>query len=80
MIDFDRPHDLDSQVRTALAFHGLEPSAESGFFDRELVAPPVDDWRSRTSSEALELWDTLAASRRPERMGRSAARIGILAL
>ena len=61
VIDFDRPHDLDSQVRAALAFHDLEPSAESGFFERELVGPPADDWRSRTSSEALELWDTLAA-------------------
>ena len=61
MIDFDRPHDLDSQVRAALAFHGLEPSAESGFFDRELLGQRADDWRSRASSEALELWDALAA-------------------
>ena len=62
MIDFERHADLDSQVRAALAFHGLEPSAESGFFERELVGQGVDDWRSQVgSSEALELWDTLAS-------------------
>lgn len=61
MIDFDRPNDLDPQVRAALAFHDLEPSAESGFFRPELAGQPADDWRSRSSTEALELWDTLAA-------------------
>jgi hypothetical protein len=62
VIDFDRHADLDSQVRAALAFHDLEPSAESGFFERDLLGPSPDDWRSRVgSSEALELWDTLAA-------------------
>jgi hypothetical protein len=62
IIDFERHHDLDSQVRVALAFYGLEPSAESGFFERELVGQGVDDWRSKVgSSEALELWDTLAS-------------------
>ena len=62
IIDFERHHDLDSQVRIALAFYGLEPSAESGFFERELVGQGVDDWRSKVgSSQALELWDTLAS-------------------
>ena len=61
MIDFDRPHDLDSQVRAALAFHGLEAAAESGFFERQLVGEVDEDWRPQSSSEALELWDTLAA-------------------
>jgi hypothetical protein len=62
VVDFDRHADLDSQVRAALAFHDLEPSAESGFFERDLLGPSADDWRSRVgSSEALELWDTLAA-------------------
>jgi len=61
VIDFNRHRDLDSQVRAAIAFHDLKPSAESGFFERELVGHPAGDWRSRTSSEALELWDTLAA-------------------
>jgi hypothetical protein len=60
VIDFDRHADLDSQVRDALAFHGLELSTESDFFDRDLVGPPGDDWRSRASGEALELWDMLA--------------------
>ena len=61
VIDFNRHQDLDTQVRAALAFHDLKPSAESGFFERELVGQPAGDWRSRTSTEALELWDTLAA-------------------
>jgi hypothetical protein len=62
VIDFDRHQDLDSQVRSALAFHDLEPSGESGFFEPDLVGQPAGDWRSQVgSSEALELWDTLAA-------------------
>jgi hypothetical protein len=61
MIDFERHDDLDSQVRAALAFYGLEPAAQSGFFDPELLGTGADDWRSRASSEALELWDTLAS-------------------
>ena len=64
VIDFDRHPDLDSQVRAALAFHGLESAAESAFFERELVQS-ADDWRLRASSEALELWDTLAALAAP---------------
>lgn len=66
VIDFDRHTDLDSQVRAALAFHDLEPSGESGFFERELVGPSVGDWRSQVgSTEALELWKTLAALAAP---------------
>lgn len=66
VIDFDRHGDLDAQVRAALAFHGLEPAAGSGFFERELVGQANDDWRSRLgSSEALELWDTLAGLAAP---------------
>ena len=61
VIDFDRRQDLDSQVRAALAFHGLQPSAGSAFFEPELASQRADDWRSRVgSSEASELWDTLA--------------------
>jgi hypothetical protein len=66
VIDFARHHDLDSQVRAALAFHDLEPSAESVFFERELVGQSAGDWRSQVgSTEALELWDTLAALATP---------------
>jgi len=65
VIDFDRHADLDSQVRGALVFHGLELACESDFFDRELVGPPADEWRSQASSEVLELWDTLAALAAP---------------
>jgi hypothetical protein len=66
VIDFDRHQELDPQVRTALAFHGLEHSAVSRFFESELVGQSADDWRSRVgSSEALELWDTLAALAAP---------------
>jgi hypothetical protein len=65
VIDFDRHADLDSQVRAALLFHGLELAGESEFFDRELVGPPAGDWRSQAPSEVLELWDTLAALAAP---------------
>ena len=61
VIDFERHDDLDAQVRAALAFHDLETSAESAFFEPGLVGEGADDWRSRASSESLELWDTLAA-------------------
>jgi hypothetical protein len=61
VIDFDRGADLDSQVRAALAFHGLESGTESGFFDRELVGQDVGEWREQAiSAEALELWEELA--------------------
>jgi hypothetical protein len=61
LIDFDRHGDLDAQVRSALAFHGLEASAQSTFFDRELVGHHVEEWRSQiVFPEALELWDELA--------------------
>jgi hypothetical protein len=61
VIDFDRHSELDAQVRAALAFHGLEGRAESSFFDRDLVAHDVEEWRSQVVlGEALELWDELA--------------------
>ncbi len=60
VIDFERQGDLDAQVRAALAFHGLKAAAESAFFDPELLGQGTGDWRSQTSSEALELWDALA--------------------
>ncbi|MGH2965464.1 MAG: hypothetical protein ACRDMH_08790 [Solirubrobacterales bacterium] len=61
VIDFDRHSELDAQVRSALAFHGLEGEAESSFFDRELVGHHVEEWRSQVvSTEALDLWDELA--------------------
>jgi hypothetical protein len=62
VIDFERHRDLDSQVRAALTVHGVEPAAESAFFDPELLGQGADDWRAQVpSSEMLELWDTLAA-------------------
>jgi hypothetical protein len=61
VVDFDRHDELDAQVGAALAFHGLEPSGESHFFEQELVGRRADDWRSRVrSSETVELWDALA--------------------
>jgi hypothetical protein len=61
VIDFDRHSDLDAQVRSALAFHGLDGEAESSFFDRDLVGHHVDEWRQQVvDAEALELWDELA--------------------
>ncbi len=61
VIDFDRHAELDEQIRSALAFHGLEGGAESSFFERELVGHHVDEWRSEVVfQEALELWDELA--------------------
>jgi hypothetical protein len=61
VIDFDRHDDLDAQIGAALAFHGLEPSGESHFFEQELVGRRADDWRSGVrSSEAVELWDAVA--------------------
>ncbi|MEK6325976.1 MAG: hypothetical protein AABM66_00410 [Actinomycetota bacterium] len=65
VIDFERQDDLDAQVRGALALHGLATTAESGFFERELVGQGAGDWRSRTSSEALEVWDALAGLATP---------------
>ncbi len=61
VIDFDRHSELDRQIRSALAFHGLEAAGESSFFDRGLVGNEVDEWRSQVEfAEALELWDELA--------------------
>ncbi len=61
VIDFDRHAELDAQIRSALAFHGLEAGTESSFFDRGLVGQQVDEWRSQVVFEgALEVWDELA--------------------
>jgi hypothetical protein len=61
VIDFDRHSELDAQVRSALAFHGLEGETESSFFDQGLVGHHVEEWRSQVVfTEALELWDELA--------------------
>jgi hypothetical protein len=61
VIDFDRHAELDTQVRAALAFHGLEGQAESSFFDRDLVGHDLEEWRSQIAfGEALEVWDELA--------------------
>jgi hypothetical protein len=61
VIDFDRHSELDAQIRSALAFHGLDSGGESRFFDRGLVGHEVEEWRSQVEfAEALELWDQLA--------------------
>jgi hypothetical protein len=63
VVDFDRPEELDAQVRAALAFHGFESAVESTFFDAELVnerAEPGSRWEV-SSPESVELWDRLAA-------------------
>jgi hypothetical protein len=67
VIDFDRHEDLDAQLRTALASHGLEPSDDSAFFDPSLLGEPSRDWRSRVPTEAVELWERLAAFAAPPR-------------
>jgi hypothetical protein len=60
VIDFDRHASLDAQIRSALAFHGLDAGGESSFFDRDLVGHDVDEWRSQVVfGPALELWDEL---------------------
>jgi|SRR5215212_314615 len=63
VIDFDRPEELDAQIRAALAFHGIESRAELRFFDPDLVRErPGDAWRSRVLEPATtELWDLLSA-------------------
>jgi hypothetical protein len=62
VIDFDRPDDLDGQVRGALAFYGLDVVAGRTFFDPELVRERVDPaWREQVHSpESVELWERLA--------------------
>jgi hypothetical protein len=61
LIDFDRHAELEEQVQSALAFHGLEAGADSSFFDRELVGQHLEEWRSEVLHRpALELWDELA--------------------
>lgn len=63
VIDFDRPDDLDVQVRAALAFYGLNAIARRTFFEPELVRERVDPaWREQVRSpESVELWERLAA-------------------
>jgi hypothetical protein len=63
VIDFDRPDDLDGQVRAALAFYGLDVVAGRTFFDPELVRERVDPaWREQVHSpESVVLWERLAA-------------------
>lgn len=62
VIDFDQHAELEEQVRSALAFHGLEAGVDSSFFDRELVGQHLEEWRSQVVHEpALKLWDELAA-------------------
>ncbi len=62
LIDFDRHAELEEQVRSALAFHGLEAGGVSSFFERELVGQHLEEWRSEVvHGPALELWDELAA-------------------
>jgi hypothetical protein len=62
VVDFDRP-DLDGQVRSALAFHGLDVGGEPRFFEPELVNErPGAGWREHVvSAESVRLWDRLAA-------------------
>jgi hypothetical protein len=62
LIDFDRHPELEVQVHSALAFHGLEARGSTSFFDRQLVGHHVEEWRSQVAHRpALELWDELAA-------------------
>jgi hypothetical protein len=62
VVDFDRAHELGGQVRTALAFYGLEGDAEETFFDERLVNERADPgWRDQALlAESVELWDQLA--------------------
>ena len=63
VIDFDRPDDLDEQVRAALAFYGLDAVAERTFFEAQLVRERVDPaWREHVHSPgSVQLWERLAA-------------------
>lgn len=62
VINFDRNSELDAQIRSALAAHGLKPSGASHFFERELITQRTDEWRSQVATrEALDLWDALEA-------------------
>jgi hypothetical protein len=62
VIDFDRGYDLERQVADALRFWELAAGGGSGFFERDLVGQPSEDWRGEAASQdALALWDTLAA-------------------
>jgi len=62
LVDFDRTAELDAQVRSALAFHGLEAGGEGTFFDPGLVHERDDGWRDEAlSPESVALWDRLSA-------------------
>jgi len=63
VVDFDRPDNLDEQVRATLAFYGLDAVAERTFFEPELVRERVDPaWREQVrSQESMQLWERLAA-------------------
>ncbi len=63
VIDFDRPDELDAQVRASFAFYGIETGAAEAFFDPSLVTEhPDPGWREDVRSpESLELWERLAA-------------------
>jgi hypothetical protein len=61
VIDFDRAHELDAQVRAALASHRVEPTGSSESFEPSLAGAPAEDWRERAVlPESVELWDRLA--------------------
>jgi hypothetical protein len=60
LINFDRPVDLDAQVRSALLHYTIHPKGESQFFDPSL-ARRIDNWRSDVIvPQALDLYDRLA--------------------
>jgi hypothetical protein len=75
LVDFDRPAELDTQVRAALAFYGLESDVQTTFFDEHLVNERADaGWRDEVLSvESVELWDRLVdyASGGPTAVARS---------
>ncbi len=61
IVDFDRASELDSQVRAALAFHGIKPPRSASFYDPELDTAGAESWRERVrSTESLELWERLS--------------------
>lgn len=65
VIDFERRDELDAQLAVALAFHGVEASGESGFFEESLLGENPGDWRAEVLvREAIELWDALAGRAR----------------
>ena len=62
VVDFDRPDDLEAQVRAALAFHGIEAGPGAGSFVDPGLLRADEGWRERVLDEAtLGLWERLAA-------------------